>query len=410
MTASSPFKIAILPALVFCCVGCGQPTLPPHELSDQDLTQRARELSQEFLIVDTHVDIPYRLENGMEDISQRTPGGDFDYPRAREGGLDAPFMSIYVSASYQDSGGAKEKADESIDMVEGFVEKWPDKFALASDVASVRRNFENGLISLPLGMENGAPIEDSLQNLRHFFERGIRYITLTHSRANQICDSSYDENRKWNGLSPFGQEVVAEMNRLGIMIDISHVSDETFFQVLQLTRAPVIASHSSCRHFTPGWERNMSDEMIRRLAENGGVIQIAWGSSFISKSFREEDRRRGQAIEEYLREHGLSRESEQGRRYILDYERSNPIQFADIAEVVDHIDHVVGLVGPDHVGFGSDFEGVGDTLPTGLKDVSQYPNLIYHMLKRGYSEEEIEKICGGNLLRVWEAVERVAAL
>ena len=378
-------------------------------MSPETSLESGRRLARQFLIADTHVDIPNRLDQRMEDISVRTRGGDFDYPRAREGGLDAPFMSIYVSASYQESGGAKEYADKLIDMVEGFQEKWPDKFVVARSVAEVRSAFQDSIVAMPMGMENGAPIEGSLDNLEHFYERGIRYITLTHSRSNHISDSSYDSNRRWQGLSPFGRKVVEEMNRLGIMIDISHLSDDAFHQVVALTKAPVIASHSSCRHFTPGWERNMSDNMIQKLARNGGVIQIAFGSSFISNDYRLGHAQRNQAIDEQLRQKGLTRAHPRAQEQIRQFEQENPLQRATVSQVVDHIDHVKNLVGIDHVGFGSDFDGVGDTTPTGLRNVSFYPNLIAQLLDRGYNEEEIEKICSENLLRVWSEVERVAA-
>ncbi len=371
------------------------------------LAARAQALAHETLIVDTHVDVPYRLEEEMEDISVRTAKGDFDYPRAVAGGLDAPFMSIYVPSSMEEEG-AYEAADELIDMVEGFESRWPDKFAVATSVADVRAQFEKGLISLPMGMENGAPIEGDLEKLRHFAERGIRYITLAHAENNHICDSSYAVEKTWNGLSPFGREVVAEMNRLGVMIDVSHVSDETFFQVLELTSAPVIASHSSCRHFTPGWERNMSDEMIVALAENGGVLQINFGSSFLTQEANEQSLAFFAAARAHAEEHGLDREDPALEEFGRSWWEENPRHYADLSDLVAHVDRVVDLVGIDHVGFGSDFDGVGDSLPTGLKDVSQYPNLIAALLEAGYSEEDVVKISSGNLLRVWEAAERVA--
>ncbi|XP_020907881.1 putative dipeptidase CPSG_01350 [Exaiptasia diaphana] len=289
-------------------------------------------------------------------------------------------MSIYIPAEYQETGGAKDFADSLIDMVEKFETDHPDKFDVVSSIDEVLAAKAAGKVALPLGIENGAAVEDDLANLEHFFNRGVRYITLTHSKNNQICDSSYEEpdNRKWNGLSPFGKEVVAEMNRLGIMIDISHVSDDAFYQVMELSQAPAIASHSSCRHFTPGFERNMDDEMIRKLAENGGVIQINFGS-------------------------------EELNAYIESYREQNPFPYATLDDVVAHIDHVVKLVGIDHVGLGSDYDGVGDSLPEGLKDVSEFPNLIEALLVKGYSDEDIEKILSGNVIRVWKAVEAKAA-
>jgi membrane dipeptidase len=376
----------------------------PTASTDEALKQKANRLAQKFIIVDTHVDVPYRLQEKMEDISVSTEGGNFDYPRAKTGGLNAPFMSIYTPADYEAQGRSKAVADSLIDMVEKFQKDWPDKFAVAKSVAEVKAQFAKGLVSLPMGMENGSPIEGKLENLRHFYQRGIRYITLAHGKSNHLSDSSYDSTRQWHGLSPFGKQVVAEMNRLGIMIDVSHISDEAFYQVMQLSKAPAIASHSSCRYFTPGWERNMDDEMIKALAKNGGAIMINFGSSFVNDAYRTTEDK----MWKYFVANKLNSNSEEGKAYAKKFRAENNLGYADISDVVMHIDHVVKLVGVDHVGFGSDFDGVGDSLPTGLKDVSHYPNLIYELLKKGYSEKDIEKICSGNLLRVWAEVERVA--
>ena len=374
---------------------------------DSALKQKADELAHKYIITDGHIDIPWRLSKEMEDITVRTEGGDFDYVRATAGGLDVPFMSIYVPASYQKTGGAKVKADTLIDMVVSLVEDHPDKFALARSPDEAQQNFENGKISFPMGMENGAPIEGDLANVAYFHGRGIRYITLTHAKDNHICDSSYDTTGTWGGLSPFGREVVEEMNRVGIMIDVSHLSDNTFYQVMEISRAPAIASHSSCRYFTPDWERNMNDDMIRLLAEKGGVIQINFGSSFIRQKSKEQSDKNKEDIKQWLEKEGLKRDDPEAKEYIKKVFKENPV-YADVSEVADHFDHVVKLAGINHVGFGSDFDGVGDSLPYGLKDVSYYPNLIYHLLKRGYSEEDIRKICYGNVFRVWQEVERVA--
>lgn len=392
-------------ALIGFSTGC-ETKSEAAPLSDEAMKERAEELAQNFIITDGHIDIPYRLNKRMEDISQQTPGGDFDYVRAKAGGLNAPFMSIFIPASYQKTGGAKEFADSLIDMVYGFQEAWPDKFAVASSVADVHAQFAEGKVSLPMGMENGAPIEGKMENLRHFYDRGVRYITLTHSKANHICDSSYDENKKWNGLSPFGEELVAEMNRIGMMIDISHVSDSTFYDVLALTKAPLIASHSSCRKFTPDWERNMNDEMIKKLAENGGVICINFGSAFLRSEYTSSGTTARMAMNAYMKKHQISEDSEEAIAYRTKYRRENP--FGTIEDVLVHIDHVVEIAGVDAVAFGSDYDGVF-ALPKGLQDVGEYPNLIYELLKRGYSESDIEKMCGGNMLRVWSAVEKIAA-
>ncbi|MDX1741520.1 MAG: dipeptidase [Rhodothermales bacterium] len=385
--------VTALPLLLLSCS-------PTRDTATQpDSLERAERLAKQYVIVDGHIDVPYRNRRTGEDIGATTEG-HFDYPRARAGGLDAPFMSIYIPAARQDEpGSSKALADSLIDMVEGFVRQHPDKFALAYSPADVRSNFQKGLISLPMGMENGSALEDDLDNLKHFFDRGIRYITLTHSRVNRIGDSSYDSVRTWNGLSDFGVEVVREMNRLGIMVDISHVTDSTFFEVIDVTRAPVIASHSSARHFTPGWERNMSDDMIRAMPGNGGVVMINFGSMFVS----EESQKAGDMVFAYAREHDLSFGDEELQQYMEEH-----AVVSDVDKVADHVDHVVALAGIDHVGLGSDYDGVS-WLPVGLEDVSTYPNLIAELLDRGYGETDIEKILGGNLLRVWGEVEAVAA-
>jgi len=407
---AAPRLVLLLGVLVLnACGGGGDTSTSSFEGTYEDPATRAQRLAHEILIIDTHVDVPYRLVEKMEDISVATEGGDFDYPRAVTGGLDAPFMSIYVPASFQHTGGARQKADELIDLVEGIAAESPEKFAVSTSPAQIRANFAAGLISLPMGMENGAPIEDDLGNLEHFYDRGIRYITLTHSENNQICDSSYSEERTWEGLSPFGRQVVAEMNRLGIMIDISHVSDAAFYEVLEISEAPVIASHSSCRHFTPGFERNMDDDMIRALAEHGGVIHINFGSSFLTAESNQESMQAWAEMAEFAEENGLDRFDDRVRDHMREYRETHPPILADVSDVADHIDHVVGLVGVDHVGIGSDFDGVMGTTPTGLRDVSAYPNLIRTLLERGYTDDEIRQIFGGNTLRVWGEVERIAA-
>ena len=376
--------------------------------NDAALKKQAYELAHKFIITDGHIDVPWRLNDGYEDLSIRTETGDFDYIRAKEGGLDAPFMSIYVPSSYQETGGAKEKADSLIELVHRIANDHPDKFEVAFSVADVNRIFGDGKIALPMGMENGAPILDDLSNVQYFYDRGIRYITLTHGKDNLICDSSYDTTKTWGGLSPFGRKVVKEMNRVGIMVDISHVTDEVINQVMDMTDVPVIASHSSCRYFTPGWERNMGDAEIKRLKDNGGVIQINYGSSFVTQVSQDKRKANSEKIEAYAKENGLEENDETFIAYAKKVNEENPM-YADITEVVDHIDRVVKLAGIDHVGIGSDYDGVGDSLPYGLKDVASYPNLIFHLLKRGYSEEDIEKICYKNVWRVWSTVERAAA-
>ena len=377
--------------------------------TDAQRLERARQLAQSTLIVDGHIDVPYRLKRRPDDVTEATASGDFDYPRAVEGGLDAPFMSIYVPARLEDEGGAKDLADELIDMVEGIAASAPDKFTVAHTSTDVEEAFAHGRISLLLGMENGSPVEGDLANLEHFHRRGIRYITLCHSRDNHICDSSYDDRHTHKGLTTFGREVVRGMNELGIIIDVSHISDDTFWQVMDLTRAPVLATHSSLRHFTPGFERNMSDEMVRKMAEKGSVVMINFGSSFVTDEYRLYGDRVRQAVEGHCQEHGIELESEAAKGFEEEYRESHPRRFADVSDVADHVDRVVELAGIDHVGLGSDYDGVGDSLPTGLKDVSCYPNLLAELMRRGYSRRDLEKICGGNAMRVFRAVESYAA-
>jgi len=372
-----------------------------------DLEEKARELAFKYIITDGHVDLPYRLKEKMEDISTSTEAGDFDHQRAKAGGLDAPFMSIYIPAENEGTGNAKPLADSLIDMVVGLTVDYPDKFALANTPEDIESNFQKGLISFPMGMENGSPIEGDIGNVQYFFDRGIRYITLTHSKDNHICDSSYDTLNTWNGLSPFGTEVVKEMNRLGMMIDVSHLSDSAFYQVMAVNKAPSIASHSSCRHFTPGWQRNMSDDMIKKLAENGGVIQINFGSTFLDQASLKSWEKIDAHNKQWLADNQLTEKDPRAKEYTDKYHHDNFI-YTDITKVVAHIDHVVHLVGIDYVAFGSDFDGLGDSLPEGLKDVSQYPNLIKHLLEKGYSEEDIRKICYANVFRVWKQVIEVA--
>ena len=372
------------------------------EVKKEITLEYAKELAHKYIIVDGHVDLAYRLEEKYEDVSVRTEKGHTDYPRLKEGGLDAPFMSIYVPASYQKKGGAKKLATSLIEMIEDIQNKHPDKFRIAKSVNEVKENFEKGLISFPFGMENGAGIEGDLDNLDYFYEKGIRYITLCHSENNLICGSSYEKKAPRHGLTEFGEQVVKKMNDIGIMVDISHVSDETFWDVMKVTKTPAIASHSSCRHFTPGFERNMSDEMIKALGENGGVIMINFGTYFINGEFQSNI---DIAIEQANK---LGLKGEKRKSFMVKFVEENNLPKGDIKEVIAHIKRVVDLAGIDHVGFGSDYDGI-TTLPRGMQDVSSYPNLIFELLKEGFNEEDIEKMCSGNIFRVWSEVESFAS-
>jgi membrane dipeptidase len=370
------------------------------------VSEKAKKIAQETIIVDSHIDVPYRMHKKWVDVTKATDGGDFDYPRAKTGGLNAPFMSIYIPATYEGEGKdfGVQLAHQLIDSVEAIAYRAGDKFAVAYSTDDVYAQFKQGKISLPMGMENGSPIANSFDNLAMFYKRGIRYVTLSHSLSNHISDSSYDLRRQWKGLSEFGKKLIPEMNKIGMMIDISHVSDDAFYQALELTKAPVIASHSSLRKFTPGFERNMDDEMIKALAKNGGVIQINFGSSFVSAAPREWQ----DTLKAKYEAENTKRGEEKAKRIEKLYKDNNPYPFASLDTVLDHIDHVKNLVGIDYIGIGSDYDGVGDSLPRDLKDVSYYPQLVQGLINRGYSDKDIKKILSGNFMRVWKKVEQLA--
>ncbi|TMO25544.1 MULTISPECIES: dipeptidase [unclassified Pseudoalteromonas] len=368
-------------------------------------SDKAIKLAKDTILIDTHIDVPYRIHNKWADVTKATSDGDFDYPRAVQGGLNAPFMSIYIPANLEFEGKGKsyQLANQLIDSMEAIVQRAPDKFAIADSTADIKAQFKQGKMSIAMGMENGSPIEGDIKNLKHFYERGVRYITLAHSQSNHISDSSYDIRRKWKGLSPFGKELVKEMNNIGMLVDVSHISDDAFYQVMEISKVPVIASHSSLRKYTPGFERNMNDEMLLALKKNGGVIQINFGSSFVTaqagswydqlKSAKAEKKKDGTKL---------------SKDFDAAYRAKNPFPFASLEQVLDHIDHVIELIGIDYVGIGSDYDGVGDSLPTGLKDVSSYPNLVQGLMDRGYSDKDIKKILSGNMLRVWQQAEAYA--
>lgn len=387
---------------VVATTGMAQQTSKP----ETNYLQQARRILKNTPIIDTHIDFPWSLVEREEDFKPgytawalKHPGGDFDYERAIEGGLYGAFMSIYIPASYQKEapGRARAVADSLIDMVHAIAGAYPGKFALAPKAADIERNFKKGIVSLPMGMENGAPIA-TLADVAYFHQRGIRYVTLAHSRDNQISDSSYDTLHTNGGLSAFGRDVVREMNRVGILVDVSHLTDAAIWDVLAVTTKPVIATHSACRHFTPGMERNLPDTLIRAIARNGGVVQVPFSHYFLSTRSREVFFQ----AEKKLKEKGLDEKSPEGRRFMTDELTRSGISVRDVA---DHIDHLKSLVGVRHIGLGGDFDGVGLALPPDLADVRMYPNLIAELLRRGYSKSDIRKICYQNTVRVWRASE-----
>lgn len=380
--------------------------------SAQEAPDAAQRLAQEAIIVDTHIDAPGILMSRWADLGVEAPDREFDYPRARVGGLDVGFMSIYTSHARDEDGSARQHAHTQIDAMEALVARHPDRFAILRSPGEVDALREGGRVLLALGMENGAPLEDDLSQVQAFFDRGIRYITLAHSGNNRIADSSYTVDKQWNGLSPFGREVVAEMNRLGIMVDVSHVSDDAVRDAIDASSAPVIASHSALRHFTPGFERNLSDELARAIADSGGVVQIPFGTVFVDPqaaaniqayfvTMNEFDRRNAERA-------AAGEPLEDRRAFVRAWNEAHPVPEITIDPVLDQIDYAVRLIGADHVGIGSDFDGVSGNLPEGLRTVADFPNLVAGLQARGHGDEDIRKILGGNLLRVWAEVEAAA--
>lgn len=392
---------------------CSVLTLAAMSVAAQQVPEAARTLAQDAVIVDTHIDAPGMLTERWMDLGTEAAGREFDYPKSRAGGLDVAFMSIYTSPAQDDDGSAWQVANQMIDAVEALAQRHPDKFALLRSPRDVERLRNGGRVLLPLGMENGAPIGEDLANLQLFFDRGVRYITLAHSAANRIADSSYGLERKWHGLSPFGKQVVAEMNRLGIMVDVSHLSDESASAAIALSTVPVIASHSALRHFTPDFERNISDDLAKAVAAKGGVVQIPFGTMFVDPqgaadtqaNFRARnalDRRNAELV-------AAGKPPEDVEAFEKAWEASHPARQTAIDAVLDQIDYAVELIGIDHVGIGSDFDGVSGKLPDGLRTVADYPNFVAGLQARDYNDADIRKILGGNLLRVWTAIEAGAA-
>jgi membrane dipeptidase len=364
------------------------------------------------LLIDTHNDVTSRTVEGF-DIGPRAPSGHTDIVRLKEGGVGAQFFAVYVAAGYVEGNRSANRTLQMIDTVRhDMVDKYPNDFMFATTARDIEEAHRRGKIAALMGIEGGHAIEDSLRLLRDYYALGIRYMTLTHGNTNNWADSSGDINdakvRHHNGLTPFGKDVVREMNRLGMMVDISHVADKTFWDALEVSRAPIFASHSSCRALADA-ARNMTDEMIVALAKKGGVVQINFNCGFISQAFRN-----AQAVDSPLLDARLAREtagknvSEPDRQILTESLRKQMGQArAKLSDVVDHIDHVRKIAGVDAIGIGGDFDGVSCT-PDGLEDVSKFPNLTRALLERGYTADDIRKIYGGNLLRVMRAVEMAA--
>lgn len=374
----------------------------------QDL-DAARRLARQAVIVDTHIDAPGILMDTWADLGQEAKDREFDYAKARRGGLDVAFMSIYTSPKQDADGSAWQVAHQMLDSVEALAQRHPDRFALLTSPKDVERLRQGGRVLLAMGMENGAPLGDDIANVQRFYDRGVRYITLAHSAANRLADSSYAAEKPWNGLSPFGKQVVAEMNRLGMMVDVSHLADASAWEAIRLSKAPVIASHSAFRHFTPGFERNISDEIAKAVAARGGVVQVPFGTAFInpdSAADMQAHFRARQAFDQRnaaLKAQGKPLEDREA--FEKAWADAHPVRASTLAQVLDQIDYGVKLLGIDHIGLGSDFDGVDGELPAQLRTVADYPNLVAGLQARGYGDADIRKILGGNLLRAWTQIE-----
>jgi len=376
--------------------------MAPHVGPDEVVAARAQELHARAIVVDTHDDTTQRLlSEPAFDLGARNSTGSIDISRMRQGGLDALFFSIYMPGDVTGPLAVK-RALQQIDKVREAVRAHPRELMLATSVADIRRAVAERKVAALMGMEGGHMIDADLGVLRAYAALGVRYMTLTHSRNTTWADSSGD-TAAHNGLTSFGKDVVRELNRLGVMVDVSHVSDKTFYDTLEVTTAPVIASHSSCRAISNS-PRNMTDDMLRALAKNGGVIMINYNAGFISETFRTAKPPAG--VQAQL--DGAAKQcGEDEACLILDWSRiyheamsNRQMPAVTWVEIVDHIEHAVKVAGIDHVGLGSDFDGA--IMPLGMEDASKLPKITGELLKRGYSERDVTKILGGNLLQVME--------
>lgn len=413
-------KNVIYPTLL-ACLTAG--FLPVTAQPDKGLLKKAHKIHSKAYTVDTHADTPMVLSRGGFDVTKdndaRATNSKLDYARMRRGGLDAVFWAVYLGQGPRTEAGnaiAKEKALHIFDVIHTTIKKTSDQAALATTPDEAYQISKSGKRAIFIGIENGYPMGRDISLLKKYYDLGARYMTLSHASNNDICDSSTDpEGPEYQGLSPLGEQVVAEMNRLGMMVDISHVSDSTFYDVIRLSKVPVIASHSGakavCDH-----PRNMTDDMLRALAKNGGVVQLNLLTDYV-KTIPPSPEREA-ALKIMLDKWGvkdrralmgamakLSEEDQKkARTEFMEINKKYPAQLATVNDAVDHIDHIVKLIGIDYVGLGADFDGGGALVD--CFDVSQYENVTIELVRRGYSKKDIEKIWSGNLFRVMKAVEK----
>jgi len=391
--------------------------LPVSFLSEKKVSEkRVAEVHQKALTVDTHVDTPMALLRKGFDVGRRNsvPESRVDFIRMKEGGLDAIFFAAFTTQrelTPESTEAAYRLAQQMIDSTYAVCSKYSNLTEIALKSTDAKTLKAKGKSAVYIGMENGYPLGTDLSRVKEFYDLGVRYITLSHSKHNEICDSSSDQKEPLhNGLSSFGKEVVAEMNRLGIIVDVSHVSDKSFYDIISLSRAPVIASHSSVRSVARH-HRNMNDEMIKALAKNGGVIQICLLDDYVkdpdSTSLHFQKKQELRKIYNTLFDSMTEDQKQEFRKAWTDVDKEYPKKLPTVRDLVDHIDYVKNLVGIDYVGIGSDFDGGGGL--SDCQDVGQFPNITREMLTRGYTEEEIIKVWGGNFFRVFSQVEQLAS-
>lgn len=383
-----------------------------------EISTRAAKLHAEAIVVDTHLDAPDQLAAKWADIAVRGATDHFDLPRAKAGGLTAPFFSIYVAAGYADHGAAR-RALELIDLTRRAVDAHPGEATLAASVADIRAAKQAGKLAVLMGIEGGHAIEDSLGALRELYRAGVRYMTLTHTNTNHWADSSgpfyepdFDPKRSavHHGLTAFGKDVVKEMNRLGMIVDVSHVSDDTIRDVLAVSRAPVMASHSSCRALS-NMPRNLTDDQLKQIAAKGGVVMINFGSAFLEQKVYDQLQRALASVRPAYAKvkaaYGKDPVRMRSELKALYAQLGKPARAA-WTKVVDHIEHVIAVAGEDAVGIGADFDGIEDP-PVGLEDVSLLPRLSEELLRRGHSEAQVKKVLGENFLAFFARVEAARA-
>jgi len=374
-----------------------------------DISARAKKLHFSCIVVDTHDDTTQRFLDGRFDIGERSSSGSIDVPRMKEGGLGAIFFSIWIPSKVTGPE-AVNRAMAQIDAVREQVRKHPKDMVLATTAAEIREARKQGKIAALMGVEGGHMINANLGVLRSYAALGVRYMTLTHSGNDEWADSSTDK-AVHNGLTDFGKEVVREMNRLGVIVDVSHVSDKTFYDALETSKAPLFASHSSCRAICDA-PRNMTDQMMKDLAAKGGVVQINYHVGFLSQEFRDAEKANpeiNKAISAEVTKRCGENEGCQlmeGDRITREYVEQGKLPRVDFSKIIEHIDHAVKVAGVEHVGLGSDFDGAN--MPYGMEDATKLPKITEALLKKGYSEGEVKKILGENTLRIMTEVERVS--